>query len=158
MKNLIAYFSCTNTTKELAEQLASLTEGDIYKIKPVQEYTNEDLNWENTNSRSSIECEDRSIRPEIVKDLENIDQYDIIFLGFPIWWETSPNIVKTFLDTYDLEGKTVIPFATSGGSGMTRAENELKAMYPNINWIQGKCFSYHPTERELKELIERSTK
>ncbi len=73
MKNLIAYFSCTNTTKELAEQLASLTEGDIYKIKPVQEYTNEDLNWENTNSRSSIECEDRSIRPEIVKDLENID-------------------------------------------------------------------------------------
>lgn len=158
MKNLVAYFSCTNTTKELAEQLAALTEGDIYKIKPVQEYTKEDLNWENTNSRSSVECEDRSIRPEIVKDLENIDQYDIIFLGFPIWWETSPNIVKTFLDTYDLEGKTVIPFATSGGSGMTRAENELKAMYPNINWIQGKCFSYRPTDSEIKELIERSTK
>lgn len=158
MKNLIAYFSCTNTTKEIAERLANLTTGNIYKIKPLQEYTQEDLNWENPNSRSSRECEDKRIRPEIVKDLDNINQYDTIFLGFPIWWETSPNIIKTFLDTYDLTGKTVTPFATSGGSGITSAEKELKIMYQNINWKQGKCFSYRPTDSEIKELIERRAK
>lgn len=154
-KSLIVYFSCTDTTKEVAESLASIVTGDIYRIKPQEEYTIEDLNWQNTNSRSSIEAEDSTIRPEIIKDLENIQQYDTIYLGFPIWWEKSPNIIKTFLDTYQLTGKTVIPFATSGGSGMTIAENELKRMYPNINWIQGRCWSYKPTDSEIKELVER---
>ena len=123
---LIAYFSASGSTARLARTFAEATGGTLYEIQPEIPYTNADLNWNDRNSRSSLEMNDKSVRPLILEPVENMAQYDTIFLGFPIWWYEAPRIIQTFLESYDLHGKTVIPFATSGGSGMGKTSSILQ--------------------------------
>ena len=115
---LVAYFSATGTTKKVAEELAELEQADLFEIVPKQPYTAEDLDWRNERSRSSVEMNDPNARPEMLDTVASMSAYDTIFLGFPIWWGREPSIVDTFLDAHDLKGKTIVPFCTSGGSGM----------------------------------------
>lgn len=116
MKLLVAYFSVTGNTRKLAQNIAQVSHADLFEIKPSVPYTEKDLDWHDETSRSSVECNNPKSRPEIAEKVENIDQYDVIFLGFPIWWYAAPRIVETFLEQYDLGGKVVIPFCTSGSS------------------------------------------
>lgn len=125
-KTLVAYFSASGVTKEAAEKLAAETGADIYEIKPLVPYTEADLDWMNPNSRSSVEMKNKSMRPEIVDDDAHIEDYDTIYLGFPIWWYVAPTIVNTFLEKYDFSKKKIILFATSGSSGWGNTAEELK--------------------------------
>lgn len=152
MKALVAYFSCTGTTKKLAEELNEVVGGTLYEIKPTTPYTDEDLNWTDKNSRSSIEMRDKSSRPEMVDDLPSISEYDTIYIGFPIWWYQAPTIINTFLEKYDLEGKTIIPFATSGTSGMGKTNDYLIESCPGAVLKEGKRFS-NPSKDELTEWV-----
>lgn len=138
MKKLVAYFSATGVTKKAAEQIAKQAHADLFEIKPAVPYVPADLDWTNKQSRSSREMNDAEFRPEIAEKLSNMAEYDIIFLGFPIWWYIAPTIINTFLEQYDFSGKTIIPFATSGGSGMGRTVEQLKAQYGDtIKWEKG---------------------
>jgi len=151
MKKLVAYFSASGVTKVVAEKLVKVVGGDLYEIKPEQPYTSADLNWMDKNSRSSIEMKDHSSRPSIVNKMENIKEYDVVYIGFPIWWYVAPTIINTFLESYDFSGKTVIPFATSGGSGMGDTINELKpSCSKETKWIDGEIFKSSVSEEELK--------
>lgn len=125
-KKLVAYFSASGNTAKKAELLAQAAGGDLYEIKPEVTYSKEDLDWTNKSSRSSIEMNDKSIRPAIIKDNLNLSDYDVIFLGFPIWWYVAPTIINTFLESYDFSGKKIILFATSGSSGFGNTIEELK--------------------------------
>ncbi|MBQ9641341.1 MAG: NAD(P)H-dependent oxidoreductase [Bacteroidaceae bacterium] len=140
-KTLIAYFSATGTTMEVAKLLADATGGELYRIEPEQPYTEADLDWTNDQSRSSLEMKDKQSRPVITGKLESVADYDVIYLGFPIWWYTAPTIINTFLESYDFTGKTVIPFATSGSSDIQKASDDLKAAYPDIHWLPGKLLN-----------------
>lgn len=140
-KVLVAYFSATGTTRAAAERLAATTGGDLHEIKPEIPYTDADLDWHDQQSRSSIEMADASSRPAIVKDLTNLSDYDVVFVGFPIWWYTAPTLINTFLESYDFSGKQVIPFATSGGSTIERANSELRATYPSLDWREGRLLN-----------------
>ena len=131
MKKLIAYFSPSGNTKAMAEKLAKATGADLFEIKPQTPYTRADLDWTNKNSRSSVEMNDKSYRPQIAQLPNSLANYDTIFIGFPIWWYVAPTIINTFVENVDLDGKKVIPFATSGGSGMGKTLANLK---PTINW------------------------
>ena len=115
-KKLVAYFSASGVTKKLAERISKVVGADLYEIQPKDVYTEEDLNWMNENSRSSIEMKNKSFRPKIANKVVNMGEYDTIYVGFPIWWYVAPTIINTFLESYDLKGKTIIPFATSGQS------------------------------------------
>ena len=117
-KKLVAYFSASGTTKKAAERLAKATGADLFEIKPKVPYSSADLNWMDKKSRSSVEMSDPSSRPEIAEKIPNLADYDTVFLGFPIWWYVAPRIINTFVESYDFTGKTLVPFATSGGSGM----------------------------------------
>lgn len=139
-KMLVTYFSCTNTTKGVAEKLANEIGADLKEIKPEVPYTNADLNWQDRNSRSTIESKDKTTRPAIIKDIENMQDYDVVFVGYPIWWYGAPTIINTFLESYDFSGKTIIPFATSGGSGIGNLE-EIKVSSTNSNWKSGKLLN-----------------
>ena len=141
VKTLVAYFSATGTTENIAKKVAEATGGDLYEIKPEAEYTAEDLDWTQPDSRSSVEMKDRSSRPAIVKDLEDAGKYDVVYIGFPIWWYTAPTIINTFIETYGFKGKTVIPFATSGSSTIDNACADLKAAYPEVNIKDGKLLN-----------------
>lgn len=140
-KTLVAYFSATGTTEEVAEMIADATGGYLYSIEPEKPYTSADLNWNDKSSRSSIEMNDSGSRPAIKAGFENASEYDVIYLGFPIWWNLAPRVINTFLETYDFSGKTVIPFATSGGSGINNSANALKKAYPSINWQTGRLLN-----------------
>ena len=153
MKVLVAYFSATGVTKGVAQQLAEVTGADLHEIKPAQPYTDADLDWHDKQSRSSVEMQDKSSRPDITKKLQHMKDYDVVYVGFPIWWYTCPTIINTFMEAYDFQGKTVIPFATSGGSSIKRACKDLKAAYPNINWKEGKLFN-HASKDDLKQWVE----
>jgi len=124
-KKLVAYFSASGVTAGIAEKLAEAADADLHEIKPAVPYTKADLDWMNKQSRSSIEMSDLSSRPEISGRVENMDEYDVIFVGFPIWWYVAPTIINTFLESYDLTGKTIILFATSGGSGFGKTAEKL---------------------------------
>lgn len=124
-KKLVAYFSASGVTEQIAKALCEKVEGDLFQIQPVTPYTNADLDWTNPQSRSSVEMNDPTSRPEIANQVENFEEYDTIFVGFPIWWYVEPTIIDTFLESYDFTGKTVIPFATSGGSGIDKAEKKM---------------------------------
>ena len=126
-KILVAYFSASGVTKKVAEKLAALVNADIHEIKPKVPYTTADLNWMDKKSRSSVEMNDKTFRPEIVKEDLNLSSYDTILLGFPIWWYVAPTIINTFLENYDFSGKRIVLFATSGGSGFGNTIKELKA-------------------------------
>ena len=125
-KTLVAYFSATDTTARAAERLAKAIGADLHEIRPKVPYTKKDLDWTDPRSRSTLEMKDKSSRPEIEGRVENMAQYDTVYVGFPIWWYVAPTIINTFLESYDLSGKTVIPFATSGGSGMGKTLEGLK--------------------------------
>ena len=141
-KKLVAYFSASGVTKRVAEKLAEIAGADVFEIKPVQEYTRADLNWMDKKSRTSIEKENPSLRPEIADKVGNMEKYDVVFVGFPIWWYVAPNIINTFMESYDFSGKTIIPFATSGGSGFGRTVEVLQPLCSDTaKWADGKMLN-----------------
>ena len=152
-KVLVAYFSASGVTKSVAEKIASIIKGDLFEIEPKEKYTDEDLNWHNKQSRSSVEMKDKSSRPEIKENNLDISSYDTILIGFPIWWGVAPTVVNTFIESKNFEGKTLIPFCTSGGSGMKYAENDLKRTYPNYNWKDGRRLTGMENDEDLKKWI-----
>jgi flavodoxin len=154
-KTLVAYFSATGTTKAVAEDLAKAAGADLFEIKPVQPYTSEDLNWNNKQSRSSVEMANLKSRPAIANKVENMADYDVVYVGFPIWWYTAPTIINTFIESYDFKGKTVIPFATSGGSSIRKSAADLQKAYPNITWKEGKLLN-GATMDELKAWTKKN--
>ena len=137
-KKLVAYFSASGTTKKAAERLAKAAGADLFEIKPTIPYTSADLNWMDKKSRSSVEMNDPDSRPEIAETMPNMADYDTVFIGFPIWWYVAPHIIHTFLESCDFSGKTLVPFATSGGSGMGKTVDELRKLCPNADWKAGK--------------------
>lgn len=154
MKTLVAYFSATGTTEAVAKDLAEVTGGTLYEIKPEVKYTDADLDWRDKTSRSTLEMQDLSSRPAIVKDLENADSYDVIYIGFPVWWYTAPTIINTFIEAYGFEGKTVIFFATSGGSTIDKANLDFANAYPKINWKSGKTLN-GASKEDIKNWVKR---
>lgn len=139
---LVAYFSASGVTAKVAETLAEAIGADIFEIEPKVPYTEADLDWMDKKARSTIEMNDPASRPEIAVKRDNMKDYDTIFVGFPIWWYVAPTIINTFLESYDFSGKTVIPFATSGGSGMGKTEAVLHALCPDsVNWKSGKMLN-----------------
>lgn len=153
-KVLVAYFSATGTTKAVAEQIALATGGELMAIEPVQPYTDADLNWRDKQSRSTIEMQDENARPSIKKTKDNLDAYSVVYVGFPVWWYVAPRIINTFLETYDLSGKTIIPFATSGGSGIAGCVAPLRKAYPNLHFEDGKLLNY-PSYEEIQAWVKR---
>jgi flavodoxin len=154
-KTLVAYFSASGVTAKLAKNLAEAAGADLYEICPETPYTSADLNWQNKNSRSSVEMHDKSFRPAIADTNANIADYDTIFVGFPIWWYVAPTIINTFLEAYDFSGKTIILFATSGGSGMGNSAKELRSSVSDSAVIKdGKRFSANASVSELKEWVK----
>ena len=125
MKKLVAYFSASGNTAQVAEVLAEAICADIFEIRPEVTYTKDDLNWWEETSRSTVEMKDTSARPEIAKNRDNMKEYDVVFVGFPIWWNVAPRIINTFLESYDFSGKIIIPFATSGGSGVKKVNASI---------------------------------
>ena len=155
MKKLVAYFSCSGVTRGVAERLSNITNSDLFEIIPEEPYTEADLDWKDKNSRSSIEMNDNKSRPKIKNKIDNINDYNIIYLGFPIWWYIAPKIINTFLEQYDFSGKTIIPFCTSGSSGLGNTVYELKpSCSENTNWIDGKRFSSNVSDDEIKVWID----
>ena len=155
---LVAFFSASEgrVTAQVAKTLAEATGADLFEIVPEQPYTGADLDWNNEKSRSTLEMKDSTARPAVASKVENMDQYTTIYVGFPIWWYTAPRIVNTFLEQYDLKGKTIIPFATSGGSDMGKSGEDLKnASAPAANWIlPGKVLNGNPPVDSLKVWVE----
>ena len=152
-KVLVAYFSASGVTRGVAQQLAEVTGGTLHEIKPEQLYTDADLDWRNRQSRSSVEMQDKSSRPAITDKLADMKDYSVVYVGFPIWWNTSPTIINTFMEAYDFQGKTVIPFATSGSSSIKKACEDLKAAYPNLDWMEGKLLN-RVSKDDLKKWVE----
>jgi flavodoxin len=154
-KTLVAYFSATGVTKAVAKDISEIVKGDIYEIKPEVPYTNADLNWMDKSSRSTKEMDDKSSRPAIVNNNAQIENYDTIYLGFPIWWYVAPTIVNTFLEKYDFSNKKIILFATSGGSGFGGTIEYLKkSVSDTTEIIEGKLLNYSPSKDEIKEWID----
>ena len=159
-KKLVAYFSASGVTAKAAGKLAKAADADLFEIKPVQPYTRADLDWMNKKSRSSIEMADKSSRPEIAEKVSNMADYDVIFVGFPIWWYVAPTIINTFLEQYDLSGKKIVLFATSGGSGFGKTVENLKGSVAADTIIkEGKLLNGSISEAELrawaKEIAEQ---
>lgn len=140
-KTLVAYFSATGTTKQVAEKIAKATGGDLYAIEPTETYTDADLNWRDKKSRSTIEMNDPASRPAMKNTPVDMAQYDTVYVGFPIWWYVAPRIINTFVEKFDLSGKVLIPFATSGSSDIENSVVELRKQYPNLNWQDGKLLN-----------------
>lgn len=154
-KELVAFFSASGTTAKLATKLASAIGADLHEIMPEVSYTAEDLNWNNKNSRSSREMSDKTSRPAVANKVENMEQYDTVYVAFPIWWYVAPTIINTFLEQYDLKGKKIIPIATSGGSGMGNTNKELASSCKGANLKEGRVFSVNTSESELKAWAEK---
>lgn len=148
-KKLVAYFSASGVTAKVAEKLAKAADADIFEIKPEVPYTKADLNWMNKNSRSSVEMNDRSCRPAIADKVENMADYDIVFVGFPVWWYREPSIIDTFMESYDFTGKTVVPFCTSGSSGLGESGANMQALAPGAKIVIGERFKGRVSETEL---------
>ena len=152
-KTLIAYFSASGTTARAVKKMADATGADLYEITPAQPYTSADLDWNDKNSRSSREMNDPACRPDIAEPAADIDLYDTVFIGFPVWWYVEPRIVDTFLESYDFSGKTMIPFATSGGSGIEKAEKSLQAHCPDAFWKKGKLLNGSGAAAWIKDVL-----
>lgn len=157
-RTLVAYFSATGTTAKVAERLAEAIGADIFAIEPEIPYTDADLNWRDKQSRSSKEMSDKAFRPVVAQKRDNIGDYDTIYVGFPIWWYVAPTIVNTFLEGHDLAGKTIIPFTTSGGSGMGRTNEELKPSCPHSTLLDGRVFKVTAARAELAAWAESLTR
>lgn len=153
-KTLVAYFSASGETARLAHTLTEAAQADLFAIEPAQPYTAADLNWNNAASRSSVEMNDPASRPAIARTVDDMAQYDVVLIGFPIWWYQAPRIIETFLEAYDFSGKTVVPFATSGGSGMGKTETILKAACSaQTQWKPGMVFSSSASARTLRDWL-----
>lgn len=146
---LVAYFSATHTTEGVAEKLADGLGADLYQIVPEEPYTDADLNYNDDNCRANTEMNDPNARPAISGSVENMEQYDTIFLGYPIWWGNAPRIISTFLESYDFSGKTVIPFCTSGSSSIEASETNLEELAADANWLPGQRFSGSATAETI---------
>ena len=153
-KALVAYFSATGTTKGVAEHIANGLNADIYEIVPEEPYTDADLDYNDNNSRTTIEMNDLDARPAISGSVENMEQYDIVFIGYPIWWYVAPTIINTFLESYDFSGKTIVPFATSGGSGMGSTNEKLAPSCPGAILMKGKMLNGLLSQEELKAWVK----
>ena len=140
-KTLVAYFSASGVTARVAKEVADAAGADLYEIRPAQPYSPGDLDWMDKKSRSTLEMNDPACRPAIEGQVNGMEQYDTILIGFPIWWYVEPRIVDTFLESYDFSGKTLIPFATSGGSGISKAQKSLQEHCPAANWKQGQLLN-----------------
>ena len=150
-KALVAYFSASGVTKAVAERLARGISAELFEIEPVVHYTSADLDWTKKNSRSTIEMNDRSCRPEIASKVADMARYDVVFVGFPIWWYREPSIIDTFMEQYDFTGKTVIPFATSGGSQLGDSAKNMQALAKGARVLEGKRFAARASEKELAD-------
>ena len=153
-KALVAYFSASGVTAKAAKVLAEAVGADLYEIRPAVPYTSADLNWMDRSSRSSREMQDKSSRPALADTSAPVAAYDVIFLGFPIWWYVAPTIINTFLESYDFSGKTIVLFATSGGSGLGQSAAGLKASAPGARILDGKMLNGRLNEAELKSWAE----
>lgn len=149
-KTLVAYFSASGTTERVAKRLAQAIGADLFEIVPEQPYTRADLDWRNNRSRSSIEMGDRSSRPAIASRVADMAAYDVVFVGFPIWWYREPSIIDSFMEAYDFSGKTVVPFATSGGSGIGDAGANMAALAPGATVVQGERLTSSASATDLK--------
>ncbi|MBE5056549.1 NAD(P)H-dependent oxidoreductase [Pseudoflavonifractor sp. DSM 107456] len=154
MNALVAYFSATGTTAKAAKALANAVGGDLYEIKPAVPYTNADLNWMDKGSRSSVEMKDAHSRPALADTDAPVAGHDVIFLGFPVWWYVAPTILNTFLEAYDFTGKTIVLFATSGGSGLGKSAAGLRPSAPGAKIVDGKLLNGRLSEAELKAWVE----
>lgn len=153
-KILIAYFSASGVTGRAAKEIAEAVGADLYEIRPEQPYTAADLDWRNKQSRSSLEMTDPDSRPAMAGPMPDLGEYDTVFVGFPIWWGVEPRVVDTFLDRNGFEGKTMIPFATSGGSGIEKAERSLKSHCPQANWKKGKLLNHMDAAAWTKSVLD----
>ena len=153
-KVLVAYFSASGVTKGVAEKIAKAVEGDLFEIKPVQKYTSEDLDWTNKQSRSSIEMQDKTFRPQILNKVSNIIEYDTVVLGFPVWWYTAPTIINTFIEENNLKEKNIYIFVTSGGSSSEGSFKDLKNTYNNLNFISNKRFTGRESDEDYINWIK----
>ena len=151
---LVAYFSATGTTKGVAEKIASVAGADLYEILAAEPYTADDLNYHDSSSRSTKEQNDKTVRPEIGSEDISLEGYSTIYLGFPIWWGEEPRILDTFVEKYSFEGITVIPFCTSGGSGIGHSGANMEALAGTGSWLDGKRFSGNVSEADLQAWIE----
>ncbi len=154
-KELVAYFSASGTTANVAKHLAKAADADLYEIRPAVPYTRSDLNWMDKQSRSSVEMRDRSFRPALADTDAKIDAYDTVFLGFPIWWYVAPTIINSFLEAYDFSGKKIVLFATSGGSGFGKAVAELQPSAPGATIVEGAIMGGRPNEASLKAFADK---
>ncbi|MDO4808086.1 MAG: flavodoxin [Coriobacteriales bacterium] len=155
-KALVAYFSASGTTAKVAKDLAAATGADLFEIMPEQPYTRADLNWNNSSSRSSVEMNNEACRPAIVGAVADMAAYDTVFIGFPVWWYVEPRIIDTFLEAYDFAGKTVVPFATSGGSGLGRASQRMQGLAPGAKVLEGGLLNGRHSKAELTGWANRA--
>lgn len=153
-KFLVAYFSASGVTAKAAWKLSEAIGADLYEIKPEVPYTSADLNWTDKKSRSSVEMNNPASRPAIAEKLQGMEKYDVVFVGFPIWWYVAPTIIHTFLESYDFSGKTIVPFATSGGSGMGKTNAKLAASCKGATLLQGRMLNGNLSEADLKAWVE----
>ena len=153
-KALVAYFSASGTTERVAKDLAIATGADLFEITPEVPYTSADLNWQDNRSRSSVEMNDETARPAIADEVENMGAYDTVCVGFPVWWYVEPRIIDTFLESYDFSGKTIVPFATSGGSGLGRAPQRMQALASGAKVLAGGLLNGRPSQSELSAWAE----
>ena len=152
-KVLVAYFSATNTTEGVAEHIANGLNADIYEIVPEDPYADADLNYNDNNSRTTIEMNDPDARPAISGSVENMDQYDIVFIGYPIWWGDAPRILSTFVESYDFSGKTIVPFCTSGGSGIGSSASNLEQLTSGATWLSGRRLNGSDSQNTVMEWV-----
>ena len=155
MKTLVAFFSAGGVTALAAKSLAYAADADLYEIKPAVPYTTADLDWQNKNSRTSIEMNDKTSRPAIADTSADIASYDVIFLGFPIWWYIAPTIINTFLESYDFTGKTIVLFATSGGSDLGKSAENLRSSAPGANIVDGRMMNGRSSAESLKKWVDK---
>ena len=153
-KMLVAYFSASGVTAKAAWKLSEAVGADLYEIKPEIPYSKEDLDWMDKKSRSSVEMNDPTSRPAIAGKMDGMDQYEVVFVGFPIWWYVAPTIINTFLESYDFSGKTIVPFATYGGSGMGNTNEKLAPSCPGAVLLEGKMLNSALSQAELKVWVE----
>lgn len=152
-KVLVAYFSATNTTEGVAEQIANGLNADLYEIVPAEPYTDADLDYNDNNSRSTLEMNNPDARPAISGSVENMEQYDIVFIGYPIWWSEAPRIVSTFVESYDFSGKTIVPFCTSGGSGIGSSASNLEQLTSGATWLDGQRLNGGDSQDTIMEWV-----
>ncbi len=150
---LVAYFSATNVTEGVAESIADAMHASLYEIVPEEPYTEEDLNYDQENSRSTIEMKDSTARPAISGSVENMEQYHIIFLGYPIWWGEAPRILDTFVESYDFSGKIIVPFCTSASSGLGSSASQLESLTEGAQWLAGQRFSGNSSREEIEQWL-----